>query len=307
MKRLAVACALVAALSACGKKQEQERQKQEPIVEAPQSVSGGEAPPQQPHDVEPGPEAIKAGGAMIAQQGINGAPPCSTCHGANGEGNAQTGFPRLAGQGRSYLAHQLDAYADGSRKNPVMEPIAKKLEPQQRTLMAAYYEMPNGAAASAPSSAHAPKRREPITSIGDESKQIQACANCHGPGGLGEPPAYPSLAGQNAQYLTSAMRAWKDGSRNSDPSGQMVAIAKSLSEEDANGVVQYFAAQSPPPPLAAQPPNASGETPPAGPTAPAAQSQGVGTEQGAPVGGGGQGPGNAEDADKPKGQPTAPK
>jgi hypothetical protein len=33
------------------------------------------------------------------------------------------------------------------------------------------------------------KRRELLAKVGSAPRQIQACDNCHGPGGGGEPPA----------------------------------------------------------------------------------------------------------------------
>lgn len=41
-------------------------------------------------------------------------------------------FPRLAGTGQAYLQGQLDAFGNGSRKNAIMQPIAKNLTPTER-------------------------------------------------------------------------------------------------------------------------------------------------------------------------------
>ena len=49
------------------------------------------------------------------------------------------GFPPLAGQPRAWLARQLDAYAEGLRKHPVMGPIAKAMTQRQREATAAWY------------------------------------------------------------------------------------------------------------------------------------------------------------------------
>lgn len=69
-------------------------------------------------------EAAIVQGRQIATQGTaTGVAPCASCHGARGEGAAA--FPRLAGTGQSYLRAQLDAFAEGSRKNPVMQPFAR--------------------------------------------------------------------------------------------------------------------------------------------------------------------------------------
>src|SRR4051812_47056938 len=71
-------------------------------------------------------------GSTIAQSGAqNGVTACVGCHGAQGEGNAAAGFPRLAGQPQAYLLRQLNAYVNGHRGNPVMGPIAKAMQQQQ--------------------------------------------------------------------------------------------------------------------------------------------------------------------------------
>jgi cytochrome c553 len=217
---------------------------------APASASASAAAP-----VPPGvarvpalsPQDIDAG-RTIAAQGAPGAPACVSCHGANGEGNAPSGFPRLAAQGRIYLEHQLNSFADGTRANPVMTPIAGALSAQQRAQVAGFYANlgTNGAQQQASNTP------EPVLVVrGDDKRGLQACANCHGPGGIGDAAANPYLAGQHEQYLASALAAWKDGSRHNDPSGRMPAIAKALSDDEARSLSGYFAKLAPPAPTAA--------------------------------------------------------
>lgn len=65
-----------------------------------------------------------ADGQKIYSQG--GANPtalaCVTCHGANGEGMAAGGFPRLAGLSAAYMRKQLEDIRSGARSAPVMQP-----------------------------------------------------------------------------------------------------------------------------------------------------------------------------------------
>src|SRR5206468_5823596 len=86
-----------------------------------------------------------------------------------------------------------------------------------------------------------------LSEIGDNSREVQACANCHGPGGLGRQPVYPYLAGQHASYLTAAMGEWKNGSRKTDPSGQMPHVAMQLADADVAALSAYFSVQPAPP------------------------------------------------------------
>ena len=66
----------------------------------------------------------------IARNGKSGGWPCASCHGANGEG--RDGVPRLAGQSADYIAGQLLAFANGSRPNDIMRPVASQLSASER-------------------------------------------------------------------------------------------------------------------------------------------------------------------------------
>jgi cytochrome c553 len=253
---------------------------------------------QNPNGSDTGRNAGNSLGMQIATGGAsNGVAACASCHGMHGEGNAAAGFPRLAGQWQYYLARQMTSFANGSRNNAVMSPIAKMLTQQQIDAVSAYY-----AALFVPSSkpvARAPpkmlERGRILATVGDNSREIQACANCHGPGGVGEPPTYPYLAGQHGSYLIEALAEWKNGIRNTDPSQQMSIIAKHLVDDDVAAVAAYYSMQ--PAPAYAQRSNipAGSAARPVKPGAPPATGsqpvQGIGTEQGAPTTGGSVGPG----------------
>jgi cytochrome c553 len=262
-------------------------------------------------------DAQRQAGAKIASQGAgNGVAACASCHGAQGQGNAASGFPRIAGQSYAYLLRQLDSSASGARQNPVMGPIAKALGAEQRADVAAYYASlpPDGGAAAqggaASGNAKAMRtnaasgndRGRRLALAGDESKFVQACVNCHGPGGSGEGSVYPYIGGQHESYLVNALQEWRNGTRNTDPSGQMPLVAKSLSEADAKAVAAYYAAQPLPthprdadasalPAVAASAPAAGASSVTSGPRGGSEGLQGNGTEQGAPTTGGSQGPG----------------
>lgn len=312
---LPVALALLAALGACGKEHER------PAPAAQAEARPASDPTATTAPVEPSlasladaatPERREAGKRLYEQGAMTkGVAPCTTCHGAGGEGNSAGGFPRLAGQPLHYLHHQLAAYADGSRKNPVMAPIAQGLDDEQRLALAAYLatlpaQAPNEADASAAQPTEG--RGATLAMRGDDAAGIQACANCHGPGGTGLPPVYPYLAGQHASYLESALKAWADGNRRTDPSAQMNAIAAMLEAKDVEAVAAYFAALPPPAratDISAPGTAAAGDETRSGPTQPAQPMQGTGVEQGEPTTGGTQGPGGGgASGSGSSGQPT---
>ena len=196
--------------------------------------------------------ACHADGASIAKNGMGAAQACETCHGAAGEGLAQAGFPRLASLGAPYLQRQLDAFADGTRVNAVMMPIAKALSVADRAAVSAYYAAlpaPNGPAAAQPA-ASAPASAAPSTpsgigatlaTQGRWADKLPACEQCHGPGGRGVGPDFPALAGQSAVYLGNQLAAWKAGTRPPGPMGLMAVVAKKLSEAEVSAVADHFA------------------------------------------------------------------
>lgn len=231
-------------------------------------------------------DAERAAGATLAAQGAQGAGACNTCHGAQGEGQAAAGFPRLAGQGFTYLLRQLDTYADGSRKNAVMAPIAAALQPPQRRAAAAHFASLPASAASAPAVAQPAGRGAQLARLGDNAGNVPACANCHGSDGGGLGGVIPYLAGQHESYLRASLAGWRDGTRNNDPSGQMPLIAKALSDADDAAAAAFYAAL-PAPALprdrqAAEPFASTASAVVSGPQV-ATAPQGVGTEQGAAV------------------------
>jgi cytochrome c553 len=194
-------------------------------------------------------DSLGTQGARIAARGglVGGLPACGSCHGAQGEGVAASGVPRLAGQSPAYLVRQIESFAQEARSHPVMSPIAKTMTVEQNVAVAFYYAtLDRGLAASGAASAEGrAERGQRLVSVGDDSAQIPACIQCHGPGGKGELPAYPSLAGQHASYLVNALTQWKNGHRSNDHGGQMQAIASRLSAADMTAVAAYYASQPP--------------------------------------------------------------
>ncbi|WHZ18088.1 MAG: Cytochrome c4 [Rhodanobacteraceae bacterium] len=62
---------------------------------------------------------------------------CAACHGMQGISIAPI-YPNVAGQKQEYLVTQLKAFRDGSRKNPIMQPMAKGLTDADIVNIAAY-------------------------------------------------------------------------------------------------------------------------------------------------------------------------
>lgn len=67
------------------------------------------------------------------------------------------------------------------------------------------------------------------------------CAGCHGAKGKAMIPTYPNLAGQNQQYLVSAIKSYKSKARNGGQAVVMQGMAAALSDEDIDNLAAYFA------------------------------------------------------------------
>ncbi|MGE8619696.1 MAG: c-type cytochrome [Achromobacter spanius] len=186
-------------------------------------------------------------GKQISMQGANGAPACITCHGARGEGNPAAGFPQLAGIGAKYLAEQLEAMANGSRVSPIMAATAKALSPAQQEAVARYYAglpSPLNTDRLAATAMHPVKPADTgawLATRGAWDKNVPACNQCHGPGGIGVGENFPSLAGQPAAYIAGQLRAWQQGQRPPGPLGLMPAVATRLSDAEIDAVSAYYA------------------------------------------------------------------
>jgi cytochrome c553 len=171
------------------------------------------------------------------------APACSVCHGAQGAGQPDAGYPRLAGLDSEYLLEQLNAFAEGSRDNETMAPIVKALSPDERQAIAKFY-----AGLVAPKMEESQKADDKtiatgaaLAGRGDWSKGLPGCGQCHGAAGQGVGKTFPGLAGQSAEYIMSQLKAWKDGKRTNDPLHLMTGISSKLSDDQITAVAVYYA------------------------------------------------------------------
>ncbi len=77
----------------------------------------------------------------------------------------------------------------------------------------------------------------------DAGKAVaETCAACHGPAGISELPGVPHLAGQHAEYLMTALKAYRGGLRRHE---DMKGVVAGLGEEDARNAAHYFAGLAP--------------------------------------------------------------
>lgn len=178
-----------------------------------------------------------------ADAGEKKAAQCIGCHGIPGY---QSSFPEvhkvpmISGQNAAYIVASLNAYKKGDRKHPTMRGIAGSLSDQDMADLGAFYEQQGAQVA-----VKAVAAREP-------SPQAAAllakggCASCHG-ADYNKPidPSYPKIAGQHADYLYVALKAYQIESnpqvgRNNAIMG---GIAKQFTHAELKALAQYLGSQ----------------------------------------------------------------
>ena len=186
--------------------------------------------------------ATPAFAAGDATAGSNKAQVCAGCHGADGNATIPN-YPKLAGQHASYLLKQLQDFKAGIRKNPIMSAQVTNLSPQDMEDLAAYFSEQKRTlgAATDPAMRELGQR---IYQGGNETTAVPACMACHSPDGAGNPPAkYPSLGGQNADYVSKTLTDFRTGERGADPKDSagkiMRDIAKRMDDAEIKAVGHY--------------------------------------------------------------------
>jgi len=153
---------------------------------------------------------------------------CASCHGEDGNSKIP-GTPSLAGQQSRYFVAAVQEYLNGARESSPMHSLVRDLSRLDVESMGLYFasqipvqhpSTPKGNAAAA----------EPL---------IVLCAGCHGPGGVSDDAATPSLAGQDAEYLTRSIAAYRK-SRKHDAMQRAVA---GLSDNDIENIAAYYSIQ----------------------------------------------------------------
>lgn len=219
-------------------------------------------------------QAAKAGEAF-AKSGRDSIAPCVACHGADGEGNNDTGFPRLAGLHPQYIEKQLHdfrrdplkmgvsvepvardysktpriykdltIFTPGTRHDPTMNAIAQAMTDEEITQVANYYGSLPFEATPVPSDFQSLERGMELAVRGKPEYMLPRCDACHGPNGEGFGAHFPPLAGQPIKYIISQLNKWQSGHRDNDHLSMMKNTANTLTDADKVLVAKYYANQS---------------------------------------------------------------
>lgn len=178
--------------------------------------------------------------AAITEEVIAGkakAASCAACHGADGNSPVAI-YPKLAGQSADYIVKQLQEFKAGTRKDPVMAPMAAALSEQDMLEIASYFAAQKLNVAELAGSDIGQK----LYFGGHVKRKITACVACHGADGKGMNKAgFPTIAGQNEAYLKAQLLKFKNGERSNDYNTMMQSVAAKLSADDIDELAKYMA------------------------------------------------------------------
>jgi cytochrome c553 len=184
---------------------------------------------------------MSATGAALAQDANAGAKKVDMCLGCHNIPGYQGSFPeiykvpKIAGQNAKYIVAALTEYNKGDRKHPTMHAIATSLSNQDMADVAAYYEQ-LGKGEPAPATPLAPP-----DSVAKLLAQAN-CASCHG-ANFSKPidPSYPKLAGQYADYLYAALKAYQtDGNPHIGRNNAiMMGMARPFTHAQIKSIAAY--------------------------------------------------------------------
>ncbi len=180
-----------------------------------------------------------AANAQDAKAGEKKVSMCIGCHNIPGY---QASFPeiykvpKIAGQNAKYIVSALTAYKKGDRRHPSMRSIATSLSDQDMADVAAYYEQLEKGQPVAEQIPEAPANVAKLLATAN-------CTLCHGVN-FSKPsdPSYPKLAGQHADYLYVALKAYQTDhnpliGRNN---AIMMGMARPFTHPEIKAIAQYL-------------------------------------------------------------------
>lgn len=161
---------------------------------------------------------------------------CAHCHGADGN-SLRPEIPNLAEQNIPYIVEQIGKFADGRRKNFVMQQLASSFTTDDKVNLAIYFNS---------------QKLKPIEAdrlLATQAAPIfnSVCKLCHGEDGRGE-QGYAHIAGQKPQYVINTLQRFKavaqhkvDSDDIMRSSARMEQVANRLSDQDINALANYIA------------------------------------------------------------------
>lgn len=170
---------------------------------------------------------------------------CTQCHGEQGRAAPDGYYPRIAGKPAGYLYNQLLHFKEGRRHYGLMTQMVDPLSAPYLLEIARHFaalELPYPPPVAS-RDATAAARGRVLALQGDATRQLPACASCHGERLTGMLPATPGLLGLPRDYVVAQLGAWRAGQRQAHAPDCMAGIARRLGPDDAAAVATWLAAQ----------------------------------------------------------------
>lgn len=181
-----------------------------------------------------------AHGAGDPEAGESNAAVCAGCHGQGGTKPVMGTYPKLSELGEVYLYRQLTNIKNGDRQVAEMTGLLNNLSDQDLQDLAAYFDQQNMPVGQA--DPDLVEQGQALYRGGNLASGVPACSGCHNPRGKGnEPAGFPRLGGQNAEYITKQLQAYRSGSRGGGAEAQiMMDVAAKLTDAEIKAVSSYI-------------------------------------------------------------------
>ncbi len=161
---------------------------------------------------------------------------CGHCHGVDGN-SVKPDIPNLAGQNTAYIVEQIGKFANGERKNFVMQTLANNFTFIDKVNLALYFN----------SQKVKPQPFEPKLSVEGERLYERVCFRCHGEDGKGE-EGYARLAGQKIDYVTMTLKRFRANANKENARDEtkrtnisMEQVTARLSDEEIESLAHFIA------------------------------------------------------------------
>ncbi len=161
---------------------------------------------------------------------------CSSCHGPTGN-STRAEIPNLAEQNPAYLLEQIGKFADGRRKNFVMNTLAKDFTTEDMVNLAVFFS----------ENKLVPQESDPVMASRGRELFQSKCSFCHGEDGRGA-EGYARIAGQKPVYVESTLKRFRANAQNQTSafsrirsSQRMEQVTQSLTDDQIQALAAYLA------------------------------------------------------------------
>ncbi|HEY0634011.1 MAG TPA: c-type cytochrome [Gammaproteobacteria bacterium] len=161
---------------------------------------------------------------------------CAHCHGLDGN-SLREEIPNLAAQNPPYLIEQVQKFADGRRKNFVMQTLAANFTLEDKVNLAIYYN----------SQSVKPVGADPQLARKAAGLYKSHCQLCHGEGGKGE-EGFARIAGQRPQYVITTLQRFRAAAQHTieaadikRSNSRMEQVTQRLTDQEIEALAHYIA------------------------------------------------------------------